>query len=305
MMVQRYFTTTTTITTTTIIRVVTLLVNDASTVMTANRRHHHRRRTQVAASGYSPGAQNVQYIRAPPPGADARGVPNPSGMPQAEYVAMVPVTAPGQGNVYYHEQHVVMPGDPSAPGRYIYYSDAPSQPETGFQQQQQPSTQMPTPTPPRYDDYREKGGGGGRREKGEGRRAKGRSPDRDRDRSPPPRVDRGGRSGRDARDRSPPDRRGERKKGSGKSVSLLDEFRNSGKGRHWDLNDLAGNIVQFCQDQHGSRFIQQKLEAASLAEKQMIFNEIMPHAHDLMIDVFGEFGLLPFRDQLPRQLVLT
>ena len=28
---------------------------------------------------------------------------------------------------------------------------------------------------------------------------------------------------------------------------------------------------------------------ASLAEKQMIFNEIMPHTYDLMVDVFGNY----------------
>ena len=54
--------------------------------------------------------------------------------------------------------------------------------------------------------------------------------------------------------------------GNGKHASLLDEFRNS-KGRHWDLNDLTGNIVQFCQDQHGSRFIQQKLEVTAAARE--------------------------------------
>jgi Pumilio-family RNA binding repeat len=32
--------------------------------------------------------------------------------------------------------------------------------------------------------------------------------------------------------------------------------------------------VQFCRDQHGSRFIQQKLEVASDAEKSAFFEEV-------------------------------
>lgn len=40
-----------------------------------------------------------------------------------------------------------------------------------------------------------------------------------------------------------------------------DEFRSTyGKSRQWGLCDLLGHVVAFCQDQHGSRFIQQRLE---------------------------------------------
>lgn len=42
-------------------------------------------------------------------------------------------------------------------------------------------------------------------------------------------------------------------------------------------------------DQHGSRFIQQKLETATVNEKIKIFSEIIPHAHNLMTDVFGNY----------------
>lgn len=42
-------------------------------------------------------------------------------------------------------------------------------------------------------------------------------------------------------------------------------------------------------DQYGSRFIQQKLETATAAEKDMVFAEIMPHALSLMTDVFGNY----------------
>lgn len=42
-------------------------------------------------------------------------------------------------------------------------------------------------------------------------------------------------------------------------------------------------------DQYGSRFIQQKLETASIEEKDMVFHEIMPQALSLMTDVFGNY----------------
>ncbi|KAG5179434.1 armadillo-type protein, partial [Tribonema minus] len=50
-----------------------------------------------------------------------------------------------------------------------------------------------------------------------------------------------------------------------------------------------GHTVQFCRDQHGSRFIQQKLEVASEAEKAAFFEEVVPHAQSLMTDVFGNY----------------
>lgn len=42
-------------------------------------------------------------------------------------------------------------------------------------------------------------------------------------------------------------------------------------------------------DQHGSRFIQQKLENCSAEEKASVFEEVLPHAQTLMTDVFGNY----------------
>jgi hypothetical protein len=42
-------------------------------------------------------------------------------------------------------------------------------------------------------------------------------------------------------------------------------------------------------DQYGSRFIQQKLETATIEEKNMVYQEIMPQALALMTDVFGNY----------------
>ena len=73
---------------------------------------------------------------------------------------------------------------------------------------------------------------------------------------------------------------------------LVDEFRCTyGKSRQWGLSDLLGHVVAFCQDQHGSRFIQQRLEICSEVDKQLIFDEIIPMAHILMTDVFGNYVL--------------
>lgn len=48
--------------------------------------------------------------------------------------------------------------------------------------------------------------------------------------------------------------------------------------------------MEFSGDQHGSRFIQQRLETASSDEKQVVFDEIVPDAAlQLMQDVFGNY----------------
>lgn len=60
------------------------------------------------------------------------------------------------------------------------------------------------------------------------------------------------------------------------------------------LRDLANHVVEFSQDQHGSRFIQQKLERASAQEKQLVFNEILAAAYSLMTDVFGNYVIQKF-----------
>lgn len=73
---------------------------------------------------------------------------------------------------------------------------------------------------------------------------------------------------------------------------LVEEFRNTnGKGRSWELRDILGHVTSFCQDQHGSRFIQQRLEECTDVDKQLVFDEIVPSATSLMTDVFGNYVL--------------
>ncbi|XP_024370243.1 pumilio homolog 1 [Physcomitrium patens] len=92
--------------------------------------------------------------------------------------------------------------------------------------------------------------------------------------------------------------------------TLLEEFKNS-KTRRFELSDIAGHVVEFSADQHGSRFIQQKLETATPEDKNMGFQEIVPRAITLMSDVFGNYVIQKFfehgtqqqRRELASQLV--
>lgn len=74
---------------------------------------------------------------------------------------------------------------------------------------------------------------------------------------------------------------------------LLEEFRNQ-RYPNLQLRDLTNHIVEFSQDQHGSRFIQQKLERATTPEKQLVFSEIVGSAYSLMTDVFGNYVIQKF-----------
>ncbi|KDQ07951.1 hypothetical protein BOTBODRAFT_59683 [Botryobasidium botryosum FD-172 SS1] len=77
--------------------------------------------------------------------------------------------------------------------------------------------------------------------------------------------------------------------GAGLRSPLLEEFR-ANKTKKWELRDIYGYVVEFSGDQHGSRFIQQKLESASSEEKQAVFDEILPdNALPLITDVFGNY----------------
>lgn len=91
---------------------------------------------------------------------------------------------------------------------------------------------------------------------------------------------------RPARDQDP---------GKGVRSVLLDEFRLSSKSnKRYELKDIYNYVVEFSGDQHGSRFIQQKLETANSDEKDQVFREIEPNAIQLMKDVFGNYVIQKF-----------
>lgn len=95
------------------------------------------------------------------------------------------------------------------------------------------------------------------------------------------------------------DRRGNGRKGNGngtgsravpreKGSKLLEQFRLHAI-TNLRLNDLVGHVVEFSCDQHGSRFIQSNLERASVEQRRLVFEEVLPKAKSLMMDVFGNY----------------
>lgn len=72
--------------------------------------------------------------------------------------------------------------------------------------------------------------------------------------------------------------------------AVLTEFKNN-KTRKWELKDIFGHCVEFSGDQHGSRFIQQKMEVATVEERNVVFQEVVPTGNglQLMQDVFGNY----------------
>ncbi|KAK4115094.1 ARM repeat-containing protein [Canariomyces notabilis] len=83
--------------------------------------------------------------------------------------------------------------------------------------------------------------------------------------------------------------------GTGIRSLLLEEFRSAAKAdKRYELKDLYEHVIEFCGDQHGSRFIQTKLETANSDEKNMVFREIEPNAVQLMQDVFGNYVIQKF-----------
>ena len=72
------------------------------------------------------------------------------------------------------------------------------------------------------------------------------------------------------------------------SSPLLDEFRTS-KNRSWSIFQIENHVVEFCQDQNGSRFIQQRLEMSDPREQDAVMREVLPAIRRLRNDVFGNY----------------
>jgi Pumilio-family RNA binding repeat len=70
--------------------------------------------------------------------------------------------------------------------------------------------------------------------------------------------------------------------------ALLEDFR-AIKNRDWTILDIEGHVVEFCQDQNGSRFIQQRLEIGNPNEQQVVMAEVLPAVRQLRNDVFGNY----------------
>ncbi|CAK3855225.1 Pumilio 2 [Lecanosticta acicola] len=82
--------------------------------------------------------------------------------------------------------------------------------------------------------------------------------------------------------------------GDGVQSALMYEFKSNTKTKRYELRDIYDHIAEFSGDQHGSRFIQTKLETANSDEKDRVFREIEPNAIPLMTDVFGNYVIQKF-----------
>ncbi|KAK0886748.1 mRNA binding protein puf3 [Friedmanniomyces endolithicus] len=80
----------------------------------------------------------------------------------------------------------------------------------------------------------------------------------------------------------------------GVQSALMYEFKSNTKTKRYELKDIYDHIAEFAGDQHGSRFIQTKLETANSDEKERVFREIEPNAIQLMTDVFGNYVIQKF-----------
>lgn len=72
------------------------------------------------------------------------------------------------------------------------------------------------------------------------------------------------------------------------------------------LEDLQGEILTLCKDQHGCRYLQKKLEESTPEHRDMIFRETFGHFAELMIDPFGNYlcqKLLEYSTDEQRNLI--
>ncbi|MEN2498667.1 MAG: hypothetical protein MHMPM18_002942, partial [Marteilia pararefringens] len=90
-----------------------------------------------------------------------------------------------------------------------------------------------------------------------------------------------------------------------KNMRLIDEYRTNGPN-NIHISDFISEIGGLSRDQHGSRFVQIKLEKTTAVERQAIFTCLLPEISELICDVFGnyvvqkllEFGTLDQKRQV-------
>lgn len=100
-----------------------------------------------------------------------------------------------------------------------------------------------------------------------------------------PRGGGGGRRPRDGKDAGV----GAPSKLGPEAAALLNEIRAAKSRNQWTVHEIRGHVVEFCLDQNGSRFIQQRLEVADAIEKNAVMDEIVPAIKELQNDVFGNY----------------
>ena len=74
------------------------------------------------------------------------------------------------------------------------------------------------------------------------------------------------------------------------------------------FNEVEGQILELCKDQHGCRYLQKRLEERDPKTIQVIFNETNEHVVDLMTDPFGNYlcqKLLEFTNDEQRTALIN
>lgn len=87
--------------------------------------------------------------------------------------------------------------------------------------------------------------------------------------------------------------------GADSPASLLEEYKRTSKSREWTVrNQVKGHVVEFCQDQNGSRFLQSQLDADNThVEGPLILQEILENMSAVKNDVFGNYVLQKILDR--------
>ena len=206
-------------------------------------------------SSSPPQYNQAQVIHTHDPNMNSRH-PHPQ-----QYITAMPIhgmTGPSNGTyIYFHQPgHVMAQAPPSHHAQSIAILDANGRPATilpqgGMQGSGRSPARAPSGTMPKHEKV-------------------GRKPMRNTGKKGPSSMD------------------GSRHSLSSGTLNLLEEYRAS-KDRSWTAADVKGHIVEFCQDQNGSRFIQQRLELANDDEKNLITAEILPAIKSLRNDVFGNY----------------
>jgi len=261
------------------------------------------------------GQTQAIYVNAPPPPPHSQyGVPHISAPPPPPhgfgYATIQYHTGPPPPQVHHHQPQQVVhlnangqpvgttQAPPAAPTAYAYYpSTGQYAPVTTTSGQQVVLTSAPGgPHPSMPNGYQHSGVGGGgspRRSQGlggsrhGGSRHGGRSNGGYNSRG----MDGSGHSGHSF-SRNRPNTVGSA--AAGPTNPMLEEFRNNkSSASTWTVADIRGHVVDFCRDQNGSRFIQQRLEVAPQSEKDIVMEEVMAASIGgltaLCGDVFGNY----------------
>ncbi|KAL9190810.1 hypothetical protein ACHAXT_000516 [Thalassiosira profunda] len=230
-----------------------------------------------------PGQQTVYHVNAPaaPYGYEYHQpqqhvIMSPAGQPQ--YVTLVPqvMGAPGGHGQYAYVQYgaegVAMAGQPAmAPATFVMGPNGPIAvaANPGMMPLNAMSYSGHGSSPPGGGRSPTRGSSGGMR-----------TPDRmGRKKNPmsSPRSKRGDRNANTPSKLGP------------QATVLLNEIRQAKSRNQWTIHDIKGHVVEFCLDQNGSRFVQQRLEVADAIEKDAVLAEIIPAIKELQNDVFGNY----------------